>query len=143
MSDHQIGAHHDRSLISAELCVLNAVEKEQRAKNHDRQMYSTVLQQPRKRPDRIPRNPDIKMGAIPNGDDRSDHDDPNKQEGCVFWINDLETKKPVTELVNGVGLWRANAITDLPIQAFLEPRPDTGQGYTVVPIRVTNKMGSH
>lgn len=68
---------------------------------------------------------------------------PNKQEGCVFWINDLETKKPVTELVNGVGLWRANAITDLPIQAFLEPRPDSGQGYTVVPIRIINKMGSH
>lgn len=68
---------------------------------------------------------------------------PNKQEGCVFWINDLEAKKPVTELVNGVGLWRANPITDLPIQEFLEPRPNPSQGYTVVPIRIINKMGSH
>ncbi|SPL69944.1 hypothetical protein [Acinetobacter stercoris] len=66
---------------------------------------------------------------------------PNKQQGCVFWITDLETQKPVTELVNGVELWRANPITYRPIEQFLEPRPSTsGQSYTV-PIRVINKMG--
>ncbi|MCS4300148.1 MULTISPECIES: hypothetical protein [Acinetobacter] len=66
---------------------------------------------------------------------------PNKQEGCVFWVEDLETQKPVTELVNGVGLWRANPITYRPIQKFLEPRPNTSQGYTV-PITIINKMGT-
>ncbi|WP_353162125.1 hypothetical protein [Acinetobacter guillouiae] len=66
---------------------------------------------------------------------------PNKQEGCVFWINDLEAKKPVTELVNGVELWRANPITYQPIQEFLEPRPNATQGYTV-PITIINKMGT-
>jgi len=66
---------------------------------------------------------------------------PNKQEGCVFWVEDLETQKPVTELVNGVGLWRANPITYRPIQKILEPRPNTSQGYTV-PITIINKMGT-
>lgn len=66
---------------------------------------------------------------------------PNKQQGCVFWVNDLEAKKPVTELVNGVELWRANPITYQPIQEFLEPRPNETQGYTV-PITIINKMGT-
>lgn len=59
----------------------------------------------------------------------------------MFWINDLETKKPVTELVNGVELWRANPITYQPIQKFLEARPHVTQGYTV-PITIINKMGT-
>lgn len=64
---------------------------------------------------------------------------PNDREGCAFWITDLATKKPVTELVFGTGLWRANPIIAYPIQHFLEPQPSVGQGYTV-PIRVVNKM---
>lgn len=66
---------------------------------------------------------------------------PNDREGCAFWITELTTKKPVTELVFGTGLWRANPITAYPIQQFLEPQPSVGQSYTV-PIRVVNRMGN-
>lgn len=53
---------------------------------------------------------------------------------------DLATKKPVTELFFGSGLWRANPITAYPIQQLLEPQPNVNQGYTV-PIRVVNRIG--
>ena len=66
---------------------------------------------------------------------------PNDREGCAFWITDLATQKPVTELVFGTGLWRASPITYSPIQQFLEPQPSVGQGYTV-PIRVVNRRGN-
>ena len=65
---------------------------------------------------------------------------PNNRKGCAFWIVDLETKKAVTELVDGVELWRANPITYRPIHNFLEPRPSMSNSYTV-PITIINKMG--
>ncbi len=65
---------------------------------------------------------------------------PNNRKGCAFWIIDLETKKAITELVDGVELWRANPITYRPIQNVLEPRPNVSNSYTV-PITVINKMG--
>lgn len=67
---------------------------------------------------------------------------PNNRKGCSFWIIDLETKKAVTELVDGVELWRANPITYRPIQNFLEPRPIMSNSYPV-PIKVINKMGNN
>ncbi|KAF1022552.1 MAG: hypothetical protein GAK29_03171 [Acinetobacter bereziniae] len=66
---------------------------------------------------------------------------PNKQEGCVFWITDLTTKKPITELVYGVEVGEYADPKKLhPLTHYLEPRPRINQGYTV-PIRVINKMG--
>lgn len=66
---------------------------------------------------------------------------PNHQEGCVFWVSDLESKKPVTELVSGAEMWRSNPITFDPISQFIDPQPSSsGSSYTV-PIRVVNKMG--
>jgi hypothetical protein len=66
---------------------------------------------------------------------------PNKQEGCVFWITDLTTKKPITELVTGIEVGEYADPNKLrPLKNFIEPRPIVRQGYTV-PIRVINKMG--
>ena len=66
---------------------------------------------------------------------------PKKQEGCVFWITDLTTKKPITELVTGVEVGEYADTNKLrPLKNFIEPRPIVRQGYTV-PIRVINKMG--
>lgn len=59
----------------------------------------------------------------------------------MFLVNDLEAKKPVAELVNGVELWRTNPTTYQPIQDFLEPRPHVTQGYTV-PLTFISKMGT-
>lgn len=67
---------------------------------------------------------------------------PNNREGCAFWITDLETQKPVTELIFGAEIWRGNPITFGPIPQFIDPQPiSSGSSYTV-PIRVINKMGN-
>ncbi|MFV5659469.1 hypothetical protein VXR58_04475 [Acinetobacter pittii] len=82
----------------------------------------------------------IKVNIEPKKTYQVDYElNPNNRKGCAFWIIDLETKKAVTELVDGVELWRANPITYRPIQNFLEPRPSMSNSYTV-PIKVINKM---
>jgi len=45
---------------------------------------------------------------------------PNDREVCAFWITDLDTQKPVTELVFGAEIWRGNPITFGPIPQFID-----------------------
>lgn len=66
----------------------------------------------------------------------------DNRRNCDFWITDFSTQKPVTTLVNGVELWRANPRKMRPLDRVLEPRPTQSAPSYVVPIRVVNKMGS-
>jgi hypothetical protein len=65
----------------------------------------------------------------------------NQQTNCYFWIYDLEKKRAIGELVEGIEVGEYADPNKLrPILHKLEPRPTTRQNL-YVPIRVINKMG--
>lgn len=67
----------------------------------------------------------------------------NDRYNCRFWINDVQTTKPVTLLTEGVALSEyVNSKKMAPLDKPLEPRAEVSSPSYTVPIRVVNKMGN-